>query len=83
MKVLKWNEDKKHRCPECHAVTIDTQKPSKWKVYQCCRCGTVFCARPRLADLLPFAGVVCSEHAFDLDDFIEVFRPEEKESGSS
>lgn len=61
MRVLKWNEDKRHRCPECHAVTIDTARPSRWKVYQCCRCGTVFCAFPRLADLLPFAGVACSE----------------------
>jgi len=65
-KVLFWNYDKKHRCPSCHAVAIDMERPSKWKVYECCRCHARFARFPRLARVLPFAGVMCSEHRVQL-----------------
>jgi hypothetical protein len=58
-----WNDDKKHRCPACHAVTVDLERPRSWRVYTCCRCGTRFTRWPRLARLLPEAGVRCSEQA--------------------
>jgi hypothetical protein len=61
--TARWNDDKKHRCPDCHAVAVDMERPSSWKVYTCCRCGTLFTRWPRLARLLPKAGVRCSEHA--------------------
>jgi len=61
--VLKWDEGKRHRCPCCWAVAIDGQRPLKWGVYQCCRCGRRFCSAPWLAGLMPFLGVVCSEHS--------------------
>lgn len=59
--VMRWNSDKKHRCPWCHAVTMQ-QPPSSLAVYQCCRCGTRFTRWPAVAWLLPDKGVVCPEH---------------------
>lgn len=59
--VMHWNEDKPHRCPQCHVVAIDMEKPSKWRVYECCSCGTWF-AGTKVAKLLPFKGVRCSVH---------------------
>lgn len=60
--AMRWDLDKRHRCPSCWAVAIDDRVPSKREVYQCCRCGRRFCAFPWLARVLPFAGVACSEH---------------------
>ena len=60
--VARWNTDKKHRCPSCHAVTVDDRRPSWRETYDCCRCGTRFTRWPVLALLLPDRGVVCTEH---------------------
>lgn len=60
--VVRWNTDKKHRCPSCHAVTVDDQRPSWRETYDCCRCGTRFARWPVLSPLLPDRGVVCTEH---------------------
>lgn len=44
-----WNDDKPHRCPECHTV-VDPGRPRGWlDLYQCCRCGTLFARWPRFA----------------------------------
>lgn len=56
-----WNDDKPHRCPSCHAVA-DPDRRCKWAVVTCCRCGVRFTRWPRIARLLPKAGVVCPEH---------------------
>jgi hypothetical protein len=61
--VQRWNEDKRHRCPLCHAVAVDMGPARSWRVYECCRCAARFTRWPWLARLLPFAGVRCSEHA--------------------
>lgn len=58
-----WNADKPHRCPGCHAVAVDLERPSSLRVYTCCRCGSRFARWPRLARLLPDVGIRCSEHA--------------------
>jgi len=58
--VVRWNEDKKHRCPKCYIVTIDSEKPRSTCVYTCCMCATRFARWPRLAPLLRKAGVRCS-----------------------
>lgn len=60
--VLRWNTDKHHRCPACHAVAIDMERPARRRVYTCCRCRTRFTRWPRLARFLPEAGIRCSEH---------------------
>lgn len=60
MKVLQWNTDKKHRCPQCHAIAV--LGPKSWEVYECCRCGVRFTRWPRLARIFPFRGVVCHVH---------------------
>lgn len=60
--VTRWNDDKPHRCPWCHAVAVDMERPSRWRVYRCCRCRARFTRFPHLARWLPFAGVRCSEH---------------------
>jgi len=60
--VQRWNSDKPHRCPECHAVAVDLERPSRWKVYECCMCHALFARWPLLARFLPKAGVRCSEH---------------------
>ncbi|MEU9615916.1 hypothetical protein AB0D56_30805 [Streptomyces sp. NPDC048209] len=60
--VARWNVDKPHRCPDCHAVAVDMEKPKKWRVYTCCRCGTQFTRWPHLVFVLPNAGIRCSEH---------------------
>ena len=61
--VTRWNDDKPHRCPWCHAVAVDLERPRRWRVYECCRCHARFTRFPWAARLLPFAGVRCSEHA--------------------
>jgi hypothetical protein len=63
--VLRWNDDKKHRCPACHAVAIDIEVPKSFAIYECCRCHVLFTRWPRLARLLPFRGMMCSEHRFE------------------
>jgi hypothetical protein len=60
--AARWNSDKRHRCPRCHAVAVDMGRPRSWLVYECCRCAARFTRWPRLAGLLPFAGIRCSEH---------------------
>ena len=60
--VTAWNEDKPHRCPRCHAVAIDMERPRPWRVYECCRCAARFTRWPRLAPVLPSAGVMCPGH---------------------
>lgn len=60
--VQEWNHDKPHRCPECHAVAIDTEDARRLAVYECCRCQTLFSRFPSLGRLLPKRGVRCSEH---------------------
>lgn len=60
--VTRWNADKPHRCPRCHAVAIDTGQPRPWLVYACCRCAARFARWPSLARFLPFAGVQCTDH---------------------
>lgn len=62
MPVLRWNTDKPHRCPDCHAVAVSIETPRSWRVYTCCRCATRFTRWPRLARLLPDAGIFCGEH---------------------
>jgi hypothetical protein len=58
----RWNFDKPHRCPECHAIAVDLERPKSWRIYTCCRCTTRFTRWPRLAWLLPDAGAMCSHH---------------------
>lgn len=60
--TARWNADKRRRCPRCHAVAVDMGRPRSWLVYECCRCASRFTRWPRLAALLPFAGIRCSEH---------------------
>jgi len=60
--TARWNFDKPHRCPDCHAIAIDLERPKPWRIYTCCRCGTRFTRWPHLAWLLPSAGIRCSEH---------------------
>lgn len=66
--VARWNDDKPHRCPRCHAVAIDTGRLRPWLVYSCCRCSARFARWPWLARVLPFAGIRCSEHRKASDD---------------
>lgn len=61
--VMRWNPNKKHRCPLCHTIAIDMEDPKSWAVYECCNCHTSFARWPRLASWVPFRGVKCSEHA--------------------
>lgn len=61
MTVL-WNVSKPHRCPECHAIAVDMERPSRWRVYTCCQCNTRFARWPRLARVLRDAGIRCSYH---------------------
>ena len=58
--VLAWNADKPHRCPDCHTIT-DPERRARWQVVTCCHCGARFTRHPRLAHVLPEAGVVCPE----------------------
>ncbi|MFS4103782.1 hypothetical protein [Streptomyces sp. PD-S100-1] len=60
--VLRWNFDKPHRCPACHAIAVSIGRPKSWRVYQCCQCRTRFTRWPRLARLLPNAGIACNVH---------------------
>lgn len=60
--AARWNVDKPHRCPRCHAVAVDLERPRWWRVYTCCRCGARFARWPWLAPVLNNAGVRCSEH---------------------
>lgn len=59
--IMRYNSDKPHRCPECHAVT-DPDHLSATSVVSCCRCGCSFTRFPRLAFVLRFRGVVCPGH---------------------
>jgi hypothetical protein len=61
--AVRWNVDKKHRCPKCHAIVIHHGPPSRWRVYRCCRCGARFARWPRLAPLLPVTDCDSDEHA--------------------
>ncbi|WP_327066813.1 hypothetical protein [Kitasatospora sp. NBC_01302] len=67
----RWNPDKPHRCPNCHAIAISGHKSSSWRVYTCCRCATRFTRRPWLARLLPDAGVRCGEHQTVRDGILD------------
>lgn len=60
--AIHWNDDKPHRCPECHTVTV-FGKPSSLAVYTCCQCLTRFTRWPVLAFALPHAKSHCSGHA--------------------
>lgn len=59
--ITRWNHDKPHRCPACHAIAISGERPTWWRVYTCCRCHVQFTRWPRLAPLLPQVGTRC-EH---------------------
>lgn len=60
MRVVKWNTDKPHRCPDCHTCVVWGESPRWWGVYQCCRCSTVFARFPRtLARFMPMRTGMC------------------------
>lgn len=59
-RTARWNTDKRHRCPRCHAIAIDLERPRSLKVYTCCSCDGRFTRWPWLALILPKVGVVCS-----------------------
>jgi hypothetical protein len=59
--IVKWNEDKPHRCPTCHSTT-DSENVARWRAVTCCTCHTRFARWPLLAAFLPEAGIVC-DHA--------------------
>ena len=47
--VVRWNHDKPHRCPSCHAVAVSGRYVARWwRRYECCRCRTRFAALPCL-----------------------------------
>lgn len=46
---VRWNVDKKHRCPRCHTVVIQSMLPRSHRRYQCCRCGTIFTRWPKIS----------------------------------
>jgi hypothetical protein len=50
--VQRWNGDKPHRCPRCHAIP-DTGDPTWRALAVCCRCGTRYTRWPILTPLLP------------------------------
>ncbi len=56
---VKWNTDKPHRCPKCHAVAVAGGRPSSWRAYGCCMCATDFARWPRIARFLPFVADTC------------------------
>lgn len=58
--VVRYNDDKPHRCPECHAVT-DPEQLCKRAVVVCCQCDSRFTRWPRIQRFLPNLGVVCPE----------------------
>lgn len=68
MQAVRWNADKPHRCPECHAIAVDAPPAARsfW-VFTCCRCDARFTRWPRLARLLPKAGIRCTEHNPKID----------------
>lgn len=59
--VLRYNDDKPHRCPRCHAVA-DADQRCKREVVTCCTCGARFTRWPRFQRFLKEAGVVCTDH---------------------
>lgn len=69
--VVRWNTDKKHRCPGCHAVAVASERPRSTRIYTCCRCATRFARWPRLWRLLSEAGVCCDEHASVRDGVLD------------
>lgn len=63
MTIQRYNADKPHRCPQCHAVAVGGgDEFSPFRVYTCCQCGTRFTRWPRLAPVLPKVGIRCGEH---------------------
>jgi len=60
--VWKWNGDKPHRCPNCHAVAVDMELPKSWRIYTCCTCGARFARWPWLTPALHEAGIRCRYH---------------------
>lgn len=45
---MTWNRDKPHRCPECHAIAVATERPKGGRIYRCCTCGQRFAKWPGL-----------------------------------
>lgn len=50
--IMRWNTDKKHRCPNCHAIP-EVGDIKSWRTYVCCGCFTSFTRWPRLGWLWP------------------------------
>jgi hypothetical protein len=65
--AFRWNFDKPHRCPWCHAIYAE--RPSRWTIMRCCRCGVLIARFPRLWRVLPYRGIVCAEHTEDDPDW--------------
>lgn len=49
--IRRWNYDKKHRCPQCHAIWVyapkyeawaEKRKPHYWPIHDCYACGARF-----------------------------------------
>ena len=60
---MKWNEDKPHRCPNCHTIAVPSsvERPQRGVVYTCCGCGVRFSSSPSRRSM-PERGVVCDQH---------------------
>lgn len=65
--VVKYNDDKPHRCPVCHAITVyyDGAPPARRLLtlasVTCCRCGTEFTRWPDLPVIIR-RGIACEDH---------------------
>ena len=59
VEVMLWNRDKKHRCPNCHAVTITMEKPQEKTLYTCCKCSMQFSSDPGHETRV--VGLMCEE----------------------
>lgn len=70
LKTHRWNTDKKHRCPGCHAVHHwRTGRHPSWRwVYHCCHCHAWFARWPRLAWWLPTHLCESEDHAWNERD---------------
>lgn len=62
MSMQSWNDDKPHRCPACHAIAIDKERPSPLKIYTCCQCDVRFARWPKLRWVLRDVGIVYTVH---------------------
>ena len=52
--IVEWNDDKPHRCPECHSVLkVGSKRMRSWFVHECFHCGCRFTRWPFLRWLLP------------------------------